>query len=73
MAAALALAGTGDVRTAVRAAAWAARDLNLLPPAELERVFGRTVEGMTRQDLAALAGAARRLARMLDRESGRRP
>lgn len=74
MTAALALVGGGeDVRTAVRAAAWAARDLNLLSPAELERVFGRTVEGMTGEDLRALARAARRLAGVLDRESGRRP
>jgi len=61
-----------EVVAAVRAAAWAARDLDLLAPAELERILGRTVDRMTREDVRALARAADELSRILLRESARR-
>jgi len=58
-----------DVSLAVQRAAWAARDLSLLPEHTLSRVFGRTIENMQTEDFKELSIAMRKLASILSAEA----
>jgi hypothetical protein len=61
-----------EVSETVRRVAWAARDLRLLPDQKLERLFDRTIEQMTRQDIEDLVDAARRIVSILSGEARQR-
>lgn len=57
---------------AVKRAVWAARDLGLISQEKLDRVFGRTIEVMKREDFEDLSEAMHNLAEYLSTEADKR-